>query len=53
MGAGVTYNVVYYPRPTAVGQVLDYGKPKALANWLKKGYEATTHKLGTIKLEKH
>lgn len=53
MAAGTTYNVVYYPRPNSVGQVLDYGKPKALARWLKEQYRATTHKLGTIKLEKH
>lgn len=47
------YNVVYYPRPNAVGQVLDYGKPKALAEWLKEGYEKTNYKIGQIKLEKH
>ena len=53
MAQGITYNVVYYPRPNAVGQVLDYGKPAALAKWLKDGYRRTTHKLGQIKLEKH
>lgn len=53
MSQSITYNVVYYPRPTARGQVLDYGKPRALANWLKRQYEQTTHKMGQIKLEKH
>jgi len=51
MAAGKTYNVVYYPRPNSIGQVLDYQKPHALAKWLKRGYESTTHKLGQIKLE--
>ena len=47
-----TYNVVYYPRKKSLGQVLDYGKPKALANFLKKQYKTTTHKLGQIKIVK-
>lgn len=46
------YNVVYYPNPKAIGQVLDYQKPIALARWLKRRYETTTHRLGKIKLEK-
>ena len=46
------YNVVYYPRPSAKGQVLDYNKPSALAQWLKRQYKRTTHKMGQIKVEK-
>lgn len=53
MNSTQLYNVVYYPNPKAIGQVLDYQKPIALAKWLKQGYRTTTHKLGEIKLEKH